>query len=94
PPRSQSWKTELPRANLCSPLTQRECKVRLVNLTHTDFPLTSSSHQFPAYRTVCGVNGPLVVLDNVKVTEMQSLVLYPMSNDWAAWLMSLSPGKE
>uniref|UniRef100_A0A8C3QKZ7 Uncharacterized protein n=1 Tax=Cyanoderma ruficeps TaxID=181631 RepID=A0A8C3QKZ7_9PASS len=26
----------------------------------------------PAYRTVCGVNGPLVVLDNVKVGDSAS----------------------
>lgn len=28
------------------------------------------------YRTVCGVNGPLVILDNVKAPSFGHLVLY------------------
>lgn len=31
----------------------------------------------PAYKTVCGVNGPLVVLDNVKVGA-----ILPASDKW------------
>ncbi|NWI04714.1 VATB1 ATPase, partial [Tichodroma muraria] len=37
----------------------------------------------PAYRTVCGVNGPLVVLDNVKFAQYAEIVNFTLPNGTA-----------
>lgn len=60
----------LPCRSCCSPVPAvwgRRCRERGGSIHPQLWGANGVSFPPPAYKTVCGVNGPLVVLDNVKV---------------------------